>query len=141
MFFSFVFKINSFVLAINNYRDIYTTMNGKILVMVSFKFGDYTLKHIEHFLVSRLEMMTFPEILNFYCLITLFILSFTDPWIKAFCLFKKGSWAKTRQYLVWHTWSVATSLQRLTCPSFMWTSKDVSWTHPSTFFRYLYLFE
>ena len=68
-------------------------------------------------------------------------LSFIDPWIKAFCLFKKGSWAKTGQYLVWYTWSIATSLQCLTCPSFIWTSKDVSWTYPSTFFRYLYLFD
>lgn len=71
----------------------------------------------------------------FFCL-----LSFIDPWIKAFCLLKKGSWAKTRQYPVWNTWSIATSLQCLPCPSFMWTSKDVSWTYPSTFFRYLYLF-
>lgn len=70
-----------------------------------------------------------------------FLLSFIDPWIKAFCLFKKGSWAKTRQYFVWDTWSIATSLQCLTCPSFIWTGKDVSWTHPPTFFRYLYLFD
>lgn len=72
---------------------------------------------------------------------SIIFLSFVDPRIKAFCLFKKGSWAKTRQYLVWDTWSIATALQCLTCPSFTWTSKDVSWTYSSTFFRYLYLFD
>lgn len=87
-------------------------------------------------------MLIFPDLMYLYCFIPFFfLLSFIDPRIKAFCLFKKGGWTKTRQYLVWDTWSIATSLQCLTCPSFIWASKDVSWTYPSTFFRYLYLFD
>jgi len=47
-------------------------INGKISVMMSFKFGEYTPKHIDCSLVCKLVMLTFPELMNFYCLITFF---------------------------------------------------------------------
>lgn len=50
--------------------------------MMSIKFGEHVevcRSIVDHSLVSKLEMLTFAELMNFYCLITLFFLSFIDP--------------------------------------------------------------